>query len=94
MAIYRRYFTNTLLSLTGEGERKKWSEIFPPISPMPTPRQYVACVTTEQALVVTGGYEGRYLDTVEVININNKQWTTVSSLPQNYQPLSVETHST
>ena len=27
--------TNTLLSLTGEGERKQWSQIFPP---MPTPR--------------------------------------------------------
>ena len=38
-------YTNTLLSLTREGERKQWSEIFPP---MPTPRQAAACVTTEQ----------------------------------------------
>ncbi|CAI8032246.1 hypothetical protein GBAR_LOCUS18246, partial [Geodia barretti] len=44
--------TNTLLSLTGEGEKKEWSEVFPP---MPTPRMHVACVTTEQALVVAGG---------------------------------------
>ena len=45
-------YTNTLLSLTGEGMRKQWSEIFPP---MPTPRLSVACITTEQSLVVAGG---------------------------------------
>ena len=68
--------TNTLLSLTGEGRRKQWSEIFPP---MPTPRSAVACTTTEQALVVAGGYDGDYLNTVEMMNI---KWTTVSPLPQ------------
>ena len=53
-------YTNTLLSLTctGEGERKKWSEIYPP---MPTPRLNPACITTEQVLVVAGEYAGRYL---------------------------------
>ena len=59
--------TNTLLSLTGNSERKQWSEIFPP---MPTPRQSAACVTTEQALVVAGGHAGSYLATVEVMNLN------------------------
>ena len=79
-------YTNTLLSLTGEGERKKWSEIFPP---MPTPRQSVACVTTEQAVVVAGGFaDCGHLDTVEVMNINTKQWTTVSPLPQKLSQLS------
>ena len=73
-------FTNTLLSLTGEGERKPWSQIFPP---MPTPRWNVACVTTEQALVVAGGYgAGGYLDTVEVMNTDTKVWTKVASLPE------------
>ena len=71
--------TNTLLSLTEEGERKQWSEIFPP---MPTPRMTATCVTTEQALVVAGGYDGSHLTTVEVMNISTKQWTTVSPLPQ------------
>ena len=72
--------TNTLLSLTGEGMRKQWSEIFPP---MPTPRQSVACITTEQSLVVAGGGgSGGFLDIVEVMNINTKQWTTVCPLPQ------------
>ena len=71
---------NTLLSLTGEGERKQWSQIFPP---MPTPRWNVACVTTEQALVVAGGYGASgYLDTVEVMNTDTKVWTQVASLPE------------
>ena len=79
-------YTNTLLSLTGEGMRKQWSEIFPP---MPTPRGTVACITTEQSLVVAGGNRsGGLLDTVEVMNINTKQWTTVSPLPQKQCELS------
>ena len=77
---------NTLLSLTGEGMRKQWSEIFPP---MPTPRWLVACITTEQSLVVAGGEgSGGDLDIVEVMNINTKQWTTVSPLPQKQTELS------
>ena len=71
--------TNTLLSLTGEGERKQWSKVFPP---MPTPRYGTACITTEKALVVAGGYAGGDLATVEVMDINTKQWTTVCPLPQ------------
>ena len=72
--------TNTLFSLTGEGERKQWSQIFPP---MPTPRWNAACVTTEQALVVAGGYgAGGALDTVEVMNTDTKVWTKVASLPE------------
>ena len=70
--------TNTLLSLTGEGERKKWSEVFPP---MPTPRYNTSCITTEKALVVAGGTSSDYLATVEVMDINTKQWTTVCPLP-------------
>ena len=83
---YNNDYINTLLSLTGEGMRKQWSEIFPP---MPTPRQSVACITTEQSLVVAGGEgSGGHLDTVEVMNINTKQWTTVSPLPQKQSALS------
>ena len=81
---YNNGYTNTLLSLTGEGERKQWSEIFPP---MPTPRTAAACVTTKQALVAAGGYDGSRLATVEVMNIT-KQWTPVSPLPQKQSLLS------
>ena len=79
--------TNTLLSLTREGERKQWSEVFPP---MPTPRSHTACITTEKALVVVGGYAGVYdLSTVEVMDINSKQWTIVCPLPQKLNSSSV-----
>ena len=77
------YTTNTLLSLTGEGKRKQWSEIFPP---MPTPRSHAACVSTEQTLIVAGGKVGNMfkdaVETVEVLNINTKLWTAVTSFPQ------------
>ena len=69
----------TLLSLTEEGEWKQWSQVFPP---MTTPRENPACVTTEKALVVAGGYRGGYLDTVEVMNTETKVWAKVASLPE------------
>ena len=72
-------YTNTLLSLTEEGERREWCEVFPP---MPTPRESATCITTEQAVVVAGGFAGDFLDTVEVMNIHTKQWLTVCPLPQ------------
>ena len=71
--------TNSLRSLTGGGRKRQWSEVFPP---MPTARSLTASVTTEQALVVAGGCDGRkYVDTVEVMNISTKQWTTAQHLP-------------
>ena len=70
--------TNSLLSLTGEGRNKQWSEVFPA---MPTPRSWTASVTTEQALIVTGGHCERYLYIVEVMDIPSQQWTTASRLP-------------
>ena len=73
------YRTNTLHSLTGGGRKRQWSEVFPP---MPTARSETASVTTEQALVVAGGYDGgKNLDTVEMMNIATKQWTTAQHLP-------------
>ena len=77
--------TKTLLSLTGEGERRQWSEVFPP---MPTPRYHTTCITIEKALVVAGGKAGGNLATVEVMDINTKQWTTVCPLPQKLRSLS------
>ena len=80
--------TNTLLSLTGESKREQWIELLPP---MPTPRHSTACIITEGILhvVVAGGYaRDKYMDTVEVMNINTKQWTTVCPLPEKLQDLS------
>ena len=72
-------YTNTLHSLTGEGSKRQWLEVFPP---MPTARTQTASVTAEQALVVAGGYDGRkFLDTVEVMTIAFKQWSIAQHLP-------------
>ena len=56
---------------------------------MPTPRAHVACVTTEQALVVAGGVGagGNFLDTVEVMDTDTKVWSKVASLPEKSREL-------
>ena len=78
--------TNTLHSLTGGGCKRQWSEVFPP---MPTARRTTASVTTEQALVVAGGCAGeKNLDTVEVMTIATKQWTTAQHLPHPFGVIS------
>ena len=49
---------------------------------MTTPRSSSACVTTEQALVVAGGFTGVFSTAVvEVMNLDTKQWATACPLP-------------
>ena len=68
--------TNTLLSLTESG----WEKHFPP---MQTKRKLTAVVCIRKTLVVAGGVgERTILTTVEVMNTDILQWSTVSSLPQ------------
>ena len=72
--------TNTLLSLSGEGSRRKWSEHFPP---MPTKRWSPAVVCSGRSLVVAGGIGDNdiKLSTVEVMDTESLQWFAASSLP-------------
>ena len=71
--------TSTLLSLTGSGSGRRWSEVFPA---MPTPRSQTVSLTTQHTLIVAGGWDGNnYLDIVEVMDIPTKQWSTASHLP-------------
>ena len=71
--------TNSLLSLTGTGEEKKWTERFPP---MPTKRWLTSVVCSDKSLVVAGGVGGyEDLSTVEVMEMETLQWSTASSLP-------------
>ena len=72
--------TNTLLSLSRKGSRRKWSEHFPP---MPTKRYLTAVVCSGRSLVVAGGTgdNSRKLSTVEVMDTECLQWSTASSLP-------------
>ena len=63
----------------------KWENNFPS---MPTKRTCPAAVSTSNILVVAGGInETGILDTVEIIDLRLKEWSTVSSLPfQVFQP--------
>ena len=74
---------NKLMSLTFTVERKyrEWREEFPP---MPTKRCFVTAVCTETNLIVAGGVGENHkaLTTVEVLRIENRQWSTAESLPE------------
>ena len=78
--------TNSLLSLTGERRERQWSKVFPP---MPTARKSPASITTRHSLVVAGGNDGsKCLDTVEVMNISTKQWSTARHMPHPFSWIS------
>ena len=78
----RGEYTNSLLSLMGEGRDGKWSPLFPP---MPTKRQNAAAIYDGCSLIVAGGSDGdNTLTTVEVLNTNTCQWSTASSLLHPY----------
>ena len=72
--------TNSLLSLMGEGGAMKWLPHYPA---MPTARRYTAAVCSGHSLIVAGGRGdgGNRLATVEVLDIDTKQWSTACSLP-------------
>ena len=69
-----------LLCLMSNGE---WMEHLPP---MPTKRWKTAAVATKQHLIVAGGKKetASQLDTVEVMDVQSIQWSTVASLPHPY----------
>ena len=78
--------TNKLMSLTVKG---KWTEKFPP---MPTQRHFVSAVCTRTDLIVAGGVGKdnlNVLTTVEVLNIENRLWSTAVDLPEPLQHHSV-----
>ena len=73
--------TNQLFSLTGEGRSKTWREVF---QSMPTKRSSSAAVCTGQALIVAGGnnQDRKTLRTVEVMDIDTKEWSSAADLPE------------
>ena len=72
--------TNSLLSLMGVGGAMKWLPHYPA---MPTARGDTAAVCSGLSLIVAGGEGdgGNTLATVEVLDIDTKQWSTACSLP-------------
>ena len=58
----------------------KWVGKYPP---MPTKRRFCTAVYANPVLIVAGGMNllAPFYATVEILNTNNKQWSSVSSLP-------------
>jgi len=61
-----------------DGASNTWTHPYPP---MPTPRYSPAVATYNQWLVVAGGGDYNDLATVEVLDTDNHQWLSASSLP-------------
>ena len=80
--------TNKLLSLTGEGSGRRWTEKFPP---MLTKRYDVSALCTGTALIVAGGYvdNDKAIKTVNVLNTETREWYTAADLPQPLSELSI-----
>ena len=76
---YQGGATDSILSLTGEGRDRKWSQHFPP---MITKRFRTAAICHGRSLIVAGGSNGpNILATVEVLNMDTRLWSITSSLP-------------
>ncbi len=59
-------------------DSNQWTRPFPPMS---TPRYMPSATSYKHWLVVTGGYHGVCLQTVEVLDVSNMQWSTGPSTP-------------
>ena len=63
-------------------DRNQWTRPFPP---MPTPRSSPSATSYKHWLVVAGGHSkgslSTAISTVEVLDIDNKQWSTAPSTP-------------
>ena len=68
--------TSCLSSFSG-GE---WVTVFPP---MPTKRHWAAVISAQNCLIAAGGWRvGGALSTVEVMDMNTREWYTAASLPE------------
>ncbi len=59
-------------------DSNQWTHPFPPMS---TPRYGPSATSYKHWLVVAGGYHGVCLQTVEVLDVSNMQWSTGPSTP-------------
>ena len=59
-------------------DSKQWTCPFPA---MPTPRSFASATSYKHWMVVAGGYREGSLSIVEVLDIDNKQWSTAPSTP-------------
>ena len=74
------YHNNNMVDQLGvwKTDSNQWTCPFPA---MPTPRAFPSATLYKHWLVVAGGYRKYSLSTVEVLDIDNKQWSTAPSTP-------------
>ena len=75
--------TNFFLRLISQERReKKWQPHYPP---MPTKRYCTAAICSSHSLILAGGNggQGQLLATVEVLDVDTRQWYSTSSLLSN-----------
>jgi serine/threonine protein kinase len=80
--------TSSLFSLTEtDGDDMQWSTVFPQ---MLKACSHTAALCTENVLVVAGGFDedGKRIDTVQLMQISNRQWSLADNLPQPLASLS------
>ena len=77
---YESTYTDKLCSLTEKKDgSKEWAEKFPA---MPTKRAFTTALNTGTTLIIAGGVGGDILRTVEILNIETRQWLIAQDLPQ------------
>ena len=76
---YRGPYTNKLFTL----RQSRWVEEYPPMN---TARSYPAVVSTSDGghmnVIAIGGYDGRWIDAVELFHTGRRSWSRLTSLPQ------------
>ncbi len=74
---YRKHSDSSELG-EWQPDSNQWTHPFPP---MPTPRWLPSATSYKHCLVVAGGYHGVRLQTVDVLDASNMQWSTGPSTP-------------
>ncbi len=74
----REYFSDSSELGEWQPDSNQWTHPFPPMS---TPRYWPSATSYKHWLVVAGGCYGDCLQTVEVLDVSNMQWSTGPSTP-------------
>ncbi len=69
-------------------DSNQWTHPFPPMS---TPHSWPSATSYKHWLVVAGGYHGVCLQTVEVLDVSNMQWSTGPSTPTPWRSMTSTT---
>ncbi len=70
-------------------DSEKWVDLYPD---MPTPRSHSSVATYNEWLIVAGGgYNGEWLSSVDVLNIDTKQWYSGPPAPRGFYGMKTAT---